>query len=329
MNSIPIDINFHICSLLDDETLQTVYLVGLIPHLSQLASNQLWWHARVELLTERQVAISQPDVDWQETYYILKRKLELEETPIFWNKEDNTTALDILQDMFVPNTIDLCAAAARGSLKILAWLLQDIELDPSAMSIEATYALHLAAENGQYEAVEMLLADSRTNPDQYTLGNTPLSLACKAKHEERSCSYVKIVTMLLTNERVDPTHAEDTALYVACKYPGDNVDVVDLLLADGRPDPTRKRTGVLIDSVSRGHTKTVARLLQDPRVDPTVANNLALRTALVECRVAEVKLLLSDNRVLDSIKHRELDEYLAFYSIEPELAQLVRDALTR
>ncbi|CAH6420895.1 Ankyrin repeat protein [uncultured virus] len=366
MNSISVDISFHISSLLDDETLRDVYVAGLIPHLSQLASNQLWWHARVETLTERQVAISERDVDWRETYWILNPKIgtiniHIGETAIFWNEQDNTTVLDILNDMFTPNTIDLCAAAAKGSVKIVAWLLRHPEVDPSTISIQGTYALHLAAENGHAEVVKLLLADSRVDPDQPHMSCTALSRACAASFKERTSSYVKIVTMLLANERVDPTYRADRALYVACDVPGDNVEIVDLLLEDGRVDPTRDRTEVLINAITLHNTNIVARLLQDPRVnvniqegkplkqacmrghtdivnlllsdprtDPMIVDDsCALIVALKQDREAVVRLLLADNRVLSKIKYWDIDERIGRGNIKLRLVELVRNALVR
>ncbi|CAH6420890.1 Ankyrin repeat protein [uncultured virus] len=300
---------------------------------------------QVTRLTELVVPYN-PQVDYRETYWILKRKLtaseiRIAETAIFWNEEDNVASLDILNDMFTPNTIDLCAAAAKGSVKIVAWLLADGQAHPGAMSTEGTYALHLAAENGHAEVVKLLLADSRVDPDQYHYGHTPLCLACKAKHKERLSSYVKIVAMLLANERVDPTYGEATALYLAASCSDDNSQIVDLLLVDGRVDPRRHRTH-LINTIARqnvnivrrllqdyrvnpniregdplklacmyGHTEMIKLLLSDPRVDPTLNNNCALRTVLSGGQDEETRLLLANKRVLDNIK--------------PELAQLVRD----
>ncbi|CAH6420885.1 Hypothetical protein POVR2_LOCUS285 [uncultured virus] len=275
--------------------------------------------------------------------------MQLDNELLFWNEQDNVTVLDILDNMAIPGRVDLCAAAKKGSIKILTWLLRDGRVDPQG-------CLDLAIREGRDEAVRLLLLDPRVDIDGVLGGRTPLMLACRARHEDRISSYVKIVEMLLANNRLNTDRIQG-CMYQVC-IGQDNADIIDLLLRDGRIDPTSNRTRVLIDAVSAGKFNIVARLLQDPRVDPNARRGEPLRQACLSgytnivklllsdprtdptiddyCalitsagigREAETKLLLADKRVLDSMKHQELDERLTYDNAHPYLTLLVRDAL--
>ena len=359
------DIALNICSLLDDETLEELYVLGIIPSLSYLVRNPLFWHSRVETLTGLQVEFSS-DVDWKQVYQILYRKLTLDETPRFWNIEDNVDALEIVDRIFIPNSDDLHLSAKHGSIKILRWLLDDKRVDPELMSMRGMCPLNAATEEGQYEAVKMLLADKRVDPNCMWHHNTALILACETKHPDRIDSYVKIVKLLLADHRVNPTRDMSKALWVDNLSGGDNVEIIDLLLEDGRADPTDNDSMVLRCAVRYNRLETLARLLQDERVDPNVHQGVMLRIAIQEEHLEIIKLLLSDSRLnlradddLDSIADGDpavtialkrgneevvkllladdrvvawisdwnLDCYLDNISVNPTIAELVRDAI--
>jgi hypothetical protein len=74
----------------------------------------------------------------------------------------------------------------------------------------------------------------------------------------------------------------------ACKNGHVNMDILNLLLADPRVDPSSQDSLALYNAV---------RLLQDPRVDPTAGNNRAIRLAVRQLDTAIVARLLQDPRV--------------------------------
>ncbi len=69
-----------------------------------------------------------------------------------------------------------------------------------------------------------------------------------------------------------------------------------LLLNDPRVDPTVDNNLFMRSVSEKGHTKTVSVLLQDERVDPAALESLALKRACDNGHTKTVKLLLQDGR---------------------------------
>ncbi|KKK52658.1 hypothetical protein LCGC14_3102700, partial [marine sediment metagenome] len=84
------------------------------------------------------------------------------------------------------------------------------------------------------------------------------------------------------------------AFQYACRHR--YTEIVKLLLADGRVDPTADNNWAFRLSSKKGHTDVVRLLLEDGRADPTSDNNLAIQLSCKNGHTDVVKLLLADGR---------------------------------
>ena len=101
------------------------------------------------------------------------------------------------------------------------------------------------------------------------------------------------VAQLLEFPELDPDWGEEGILFQpSCLG---HTSVVQLLLADGRADPSNEYT--LRTTLRNGHEDTVAALLGDPRVDPTAGNGWLLKAALKYGYNDVVTLLKADPRM--------------------------------
>ena len=107
--------------------------------------------------------------------------------------------------------------------------------------------------------------------------------------------YDEIVKILLADRRIDPTIEEQRPLVVACTK--GHTKVVELLLADSRVDPTINEQYAMDVVCELGHTEIVKLFLHDRRIDPTYDNFSALDRACADGHIAIVRLLLEDTRM--------------------------------
>jgi len=117
--------------------------------------------------------------------------------------------------------------------------------------------------------------------------------------------HTEIVCLLLADPRCDPTDNENQAIQSACQM--GHLEVVRLLLADRRVDPSSSIDGdSCIDLASEnGHLEIVRLLLADSRVDPSDNENAAIISASEFGHVEVVRLLLVDTRVNPADKNNE------------------------
>ena len=102
--------------------------------------------------------------------------------------------------------------------------------------------------------------------------------------------HVDVVTVLLKDGRADPS---DRSLFLASE--NGHAGVVDILLQDGRANPRQCYSSPLTTSIKGGHTEVVSLLLDDGRADPSPG----LITMAIEYGHAGIlKLLLKDTRIL-------------------------------
>ncbi|KAG5460178.1 MAG: ankyrin repeat-containing domain protein [Olpidium bornovanus] len=106
---------------------------------------------------------------------------------------------------------------------------------------------------------------------------------------------VEIVRMLLEDGRIDMSADEGRALQTAVVE--GNYEIVELLMSAEGIDPACKDNLAIRTASAKGYTDIVRRLLADPRVDPSLQHNCALRKAVRQGHVDIVKLLLEDPRV--------------------------------
>jgi len=201
----------------------------------------------------------------------------------------NVQILKILatrKDLSDPACIE--RAATEGDAECVALLLEDASI-PSK-SLDA--AFRIAIYYGNNEVARILLADPRVDPTSknQSLNNYAIWCACIRGN-------VEAVRMLLG--RVDPTTDDNVCLRGVANAPEilESPEIVRLLLADGRADPTSKNNFAIRTASERGHKGIVRLLLADGRADPTVNNYISIRTALTIRYTEIVCLLLADKRI--------------------------------
>lgn len=296
-----LDVHRVIAAYLDDKSLEKLFFCGLFPSLLQIASDQHFWHSRVESLSKSRFSF-RSEVDWRQTYRILRDQLQLQE-PSFWNKEDNSLVSEILLSLnFNPLPSDMVSAGRHGSMNILRFLLDEGSIHPGLPCNEDTYSpLTKAVIHGQYEAVQLLLSDKRVDLTDYRMeedmqGMVILSRACQAKEGNESGNYTRIVKLLLLDNRIDPAWDDSQCLVDASMY-GDNSEIVRILLEDGRVDPSDAVNLPIRYACEEGRFNIVALLMEDKRVDPSADNNECIKLASQGGHEEVVSLLLTDPRV--------------------------------
>jgi ankyrin repeat protein len=103
----------------------------------------------------------------------------------------------------------------------------------------------------------------------------------------------------------DPTYNDNIAIQWACFH--GHTKIVELLLQDGRADPTTYGNQPIKCASYNGY----ALLLKDGRADPTTFYNYSIRAASENGHVDVVSLLLQDGRVEvpdSAINHAATDE---------------------
>lgn len=98
---------------------------------------------------------------------------------------------------------------------------------------------------------------------------------------------VNVIKKILAHSCVD---ANSIAIDLAAR--AGHVEVVRLLLKDGRINPGADDNYAIRWAARRGHTEVVRLLLEDGRVDPTDVNDEAIRLAIQKGHVEIVKLLI-------------------------------------
>lgn len=104
-----------------------------------------------------------------------------------------------------------------------------------------------------------------------------------------------IAVQVLLDLGFDPSMNNSRALLRACS--SGNVQVVRLLLEDGRANPGSTASSSLVYSSSKGYVELVRLLLGDKRTDPRAQDSIALLYASTFGHAEVVKLLLEDGRV--------------------------------
>lgn len=93
----------------------------------------------------------------------------------------------------------------------------------------------------------------------------------------------------------DPSQDESEALALAAQ--DEQVEVVKLLLEDGRSHPGADDNDALVLMIEKDELEWAKRLVRDPCVDPSADRDRALRTACMLGKAEAVEVLLEDERV--------------------------------
>ena len=183
------------------------------------------------------------------------------------------------------------------------------------LSKDDNYIIRNASKHGNTELVRFLLLQDTVNPAANR--NEAIRLASEYGHED-------VVKLLLEHsekdERIDPGAENNEAIRAASDY--GHEDVVKILLEHGendkRIDPAANNNeaiklvcgkeigigGIKWKKLKR-NLNVIGLLLKDKRVDPSVEDDLAIRTAADEGAADIVKLLLKDERVNPAAKNNE------------------------
>jgi hypothetical protein len=146
-------------------------------------------------------------------------------------------------------------------------------------------AFILMSSVGDVEAVSLLLKDDRIDPT--TQENHALRSACKNGH-------VSVVEVLLADPRVQPTAMDDFATQWASRH-GYGA-IVDKLLK--HQSATQHTRDVAISHASEaGHLEMVKGLLKDSKVNPASLFQSAIRLSSKNGHLDVVETLLTDPRV--------------------------------
>ncbi|KAJ3125533.1 hypothetical protein HK100_010747 [Physocladia obscura] len=157
----------------------------------------------------------------------------------------------------------------------------------------------LSATKGHVAVVRMFLSNPLMNDPQIRhipgiLRQSADALCIAFIHAVQN-KHMEIVLLLLADPRVDPTIWNNFALVCAAEF--GHADIVSLLLQDPRVDPSARKNESLYYACKNGHISIVKLLLANPQSDPDAENNLAIKTAVFNNRKKIVELLIADPRV--------------------------------
>lgn len=150
----------------------------------------------------------------------------------------------------------IVVAAKSGSLDVAKLLCETEGVDPDWHDGDTPSAMTWAAKLGHEELVRYFLKDTRIDPQrQDSKGRTPLSYAAG------NCR-PRCVGLLLQDPRVDPALGARhlTPLSFAAERDEDNVEVIRLLLADPRANPSHATHAGYIALIVAAHSGSVANL---------------------------------------------------------------------
>lgn len=210
-----------------------------------------------------------------------------------------------------PGTVPAFIEACNNGCTEVVRLLLSVQcsdgtplIDPAA---DNNRAIRVACQNNYDNTgvMRLLLEDGRVDPAD--VDNAALKCAC-------GCGHIEEVRLLLSlknpdgTQVVDPTAGENQALHNACRTGA--IEAVRLLLSLRSPDGnllvnpnvynhsnTYFNHYTAIHGACEGGDENIVRLLlADERVDPTVANNRAIRWACGDGHAEIVRLLLADGR---------------------------------
>ncbi|KAJ3253963.1 hypothetical protein HDU77_004298 [Chytriomyces hyalinus] len=187
----------------------------------------------------------------------------------------------------VGNISALLLAALHGQWNVVQVLLAESNFDPSHND---NYSLKKAAERGHTRVVEILLQSGRVDP---TAGdNYALLWSVWNGHAD-------IVKLLLAHPAVNPNMITEHDLIgraVERQYD----DVLELLIEDGRCNLTRDNSAAFRQAIEDGYVEGVVLLLKHADTDPNADNHFALKKASELGYIEIVERLLKDPRVQDS-----------------------------
>lgn len=169
-------------------------------------------------------------------------------------------------------------AANKGYADIVSLLLSH----PCAPLEVYGHALRYAVEKKHLNVVQVILADKRINIASQV--KSMLFGACQENSEE-------IILLFLEDLRVSHTDLPSWAFW---RFTEDTfVKIVGIVLADESLDIADKLQGLLEDAIRKNYRNAVQILLADARVNPTINDNNAIKTAAQKGHTQIVQDLLA------------------------------------
>ena len=332
MNSILTgDILFLISSRVDNPTLEKLSQTTLWLEIREFSDNPYFWFLRVQHLIGRSLT---PEIsDWKDTYQVLSEVIQNDY--VFQHvRTSSVLALKILISLsgrpWKRDAIGMLSKACKsGHIQSVQLILANDWMDEYDAD-----PLSIACNKGYLEIVKMLLADKRMDPNDHSDDlEPPIVEAAQYGHSE-------IVELLLDTEDIDLVDSSSRLLEVVAEnndidlmrlllsHPrmkhlvnsdiltsavlAKSEDMVRLLLADKRMDPSDTSINIFLSAASEGASLDVMRLLlADERLDPNDCEDL-LDEAVGNGCTEIVDLLLQDERIED-IQGAELLQCAARY----------------
>ncbi len=204
--------------------------------------------------------------------------------------------------MFEEDTFDLACLSEESFL----YMLNSKRVDISPGKKERM--LLLSCHEGYAIVLPLLLPIHKLFDSRYT---SCLSVAARMGNSE-------VVRILLKCESVDPADGGSEALRYAAED-AESTEVVQLLLEDGRADPT-----LFMSSWVTWTLEIVSLLLKDGRIDPLHNESYAFRHAALSSNVELVKMLLGDGRA-DPCTHQDRSLRSASYRGGADIVRLISE----
>jgi len=294
MDILNVDVLSSILATLDDSTMAALNVTTTLP-IQQVYQSNAYWKAKVE--TKIGYSTNYITVNWKRIWMELYN---------FKLVNNNTFAeccskgyMDSVKCLLTIPLIDptwyntdcLDRASKNGHADIVQILLNDTRVDPNKSN-----TLDIACAWGRTDVVRVLLNDPRV-----TFPDSNLSLLCIPCRDE----YIDILRMLLDDPRINTKKALQHGFRLSTwqAVANERIEAIRLMIADPRVDPTVEDNDLIQHACEKGYIEIVQILLSDPRVDP----NAGLEGAYKKNRTGVLELLLNDPRITD--------ENLAKYSL--------------
>nr|QBK91392.1 MAG: ankyrin repeat protein [Pithovirus LCPAC302] len=149
---------------------------------------------------------------------------------------------------------------------------------------------------GKADLLKIFIKDPRLN---IRYGKKFIDKNSKALFMAVFGEHLEVLKILLDDGRVDPSAHDNFAIRLASG--NGYTEMVKLLLKDSRVDPSADNNEAIEKASENGYVEVVKLLLKDLRVDPSANNNKSIFTANLQRHKDVVKLLLDDPRVFNSL----------------------------
>ncbi len=217
-------------------------------------------------------------------------------------EEDRKSINDVLPSEMLAHVLSFCDPARDlRRVCLVCHLWNDIAWDAVDLAGGNNFVIREASRRGCVEAVRRLLTREEVNPADCQGGLIKRVLDVGAPHYlwyelgRPVKKHKEVLLLLLADGRVDPSVNNNRLLYAASSFGW--TDIVELLLADNRVDLSADDNMAICAASARGQTAVVALLISDARVNPDARSHEPLRRAEQNGHTKVVKILRASARV--------------------------------